>query len=318
LKLGDIKAVKWSDYSENYLIDHPALSPVLADPTFTLPENSPDGRWHLFAHSVWGIQHFVSADGIKWKGLGVAIANAMRPYLYYEAGVYYLFYEKYPPLSLVLSAIKGRKWYSEIAVSRSADLRKWSAPKVLIRPELPWHTADGNRSVSNPCLVKQDGTYLLYYSASLVYIPDCGFNEPDSIALARSANITGPYELQDKPVIEVNKNDPWCNLSCGSIKVLKCDDGFAGFENGIYWNEEKKQSGSAIITLKSTDGMKWERMLQEPVLRPTSGWRKSHIYACDVRYRDAEKTWYMYYNARNGWPVSEGQERIGLLVGKEG
>ncbi len=63
---------------------------------------------------------------------------------------------------------------------------------------------------------------------------------------------------------------------------------------------------------------KWERMQQEPVLRPTAGWRKSHIYACDVRYRDAEKTWYMYYNARNGWPVSEGQERIGLLVGKEG
>jgi hypothetical protein len=23
----------------------------------------------------------------------------------------------------------------------------------------------------------------------------------------------------------------------------------------------------------------------------------------------------MYYNARNGWPVSEGRERIGLLTG---
>jgi len=64
--------------------------------------------------------------------------------------------------------------------------------------------------------------------------------------------------------------------------------------------------------------VKWERLLQDPVLRPTSGWRRSHIYACDVRYRQMEGKWYMYYNARNGWPVSDGQERIGLLVGKNG
>jgi len=316
MKLENIKSIVWSDYSENYLIDHPALSPVLADPTFTFPDNSPDGRWHLFAHSVWGIQHFVSGDGVKWKGTGIAVANAMRPYLYYEAGVYYLFYEKYPPLALILSAIKGRKWYSEIAFSRSTDLKRWSAPETLIKPELAWHTADGNRSVSNPCLIKRGDAYWLYYSASLVYIPDCGFNEPDSIALARSAHPEGPYELMNKPLIEVNKSDSWCNLSCGSIKVIKCDDGSAGFENGIYWDESKKQSGSAIIVLKSPDGIKWERLLQEPVLRPTSGWRRSHIYACDVRYHRPEEKWYMYYNARNGWPVSEGQERIGLLVGK--
>jgi len=314
----DIKAISWTDYSENYLIDHPALSPVLADPTFVFPENSPDGRWHLFAHSVWGVHHFVSADGIKWKDRGVAIANAMRPYLYSEGDVYYLFYEKYRPLSLVLSWIKGRKWYSEIAVSHSTDLKKWSAPKVLIRPELPWHASGPNKSVSNPCLVKQGDAYILYYSASLVYLPDCGFNEPDSIGLARSANPEGPYEVMEKPVIEVNKSDPWCNLSCGSIKVIKCDDGYVGFENGIYWDGVKKQSGSAIIVLKSHDGVKWERLLQEPVLRPTTGWRRSHIYACDVRYHEPEMRWYMYYNARNGWPVAEGQERIGLLVGKGG
>jgi len=316
MKLEDIGAISWSDYSENYIIDHPVLSPVLADPTFTFPEISPDGHWHLFAHSVWGIHHFISGDGVKWKDLGVAIANAMRPYLYCEAGVYYLFYEKYRPLSLVLSWIKGRKWYSEIAVSRSTDLKKWSTPKVLIRPDLPWQAAGGDRSVSNPCLVKQGGTYVLYYSASLVYIPDCGFNEPDSIGLARSADPEGPYEVLGKPVIEVNKSDPWCNLSCGSIKVLKCDDGYAGFENGIYWDDVKKQSGSAIIVLKSEDGVRWERLVQEPVLRPTAGWRRSHIYACDVRYREQEDRWYMYYNARNGWPVAEGQERIGLLMGK--
>ncbi|MFA5399320.1 MAG: family 43 glycosylhydrolase [Dehalococcoidia bacterium] len=315
MKLEDIRSIRWSDYSQDYIIDHPLLSPILADPTFTFPEDSPDGRWHLFAHSIWGIHHFLSPDGVKWKDSGVAIANGMRPFLYHEAGVHYLFYERYRPLSIIMSAVKSWKWYSEIAVSRSTDLKRWSPPKSLVKPLLEWHRSGDNRSVSNPCLVKRDARYFLYYSASLVLIPDCGFNEPDSIALATAAHPEGPYELMIKPVIEVDKGDPWRNLSSGSLKAIVCDDGLAGFENGIYWDEAKKQSGSAIIVLKSQDGIKWERLLQEPVLKPTTGWRSSHVYACDVRYRRSEGKWYMYYNARNGWPVSEGQERIGLLLG---
>ena len=315
MKIDEIRSIQWNDYSQNYLIDHGALSPILADPTFTFPENSPDNQWHLFAHSAWGIHHFVSTDGIKWVDRGVAIANAMRPYLYQENGMYYLLYEKYRPLALVLSAIKGRKWYSEIAMSRSSDLKKWSAPVTLISPVLSWHNAGGDQSVSNPCLIKRSGAYHLYYSASLVFIPDCGFNEPDSIGLASSTSIDGPYKSLAQPVITVNKQDPWCNLSCGSIKVLQCEDGMAGFENGIYWDEVKKQSGSAIIVLKSMDGEQWDRLIQDPVIRPSSGWRKSHIYACDVKYREKEKMWYLYYNARNDWQVSKGQERIGLLTG---
>jgi len=315
MKLEDIRSIRWSDYSQDYIIDHPLLSPILADPTFCFPEDSPDGRWHLYAHSIWGIHHFLSPDGVKWKDSGVSIANGMRPFLYHEAGVYYLFYERYRPLSIIMSAVKSWKWYSEIAVSRSTDLKRWSPPVSLVKPELEWHRSGDNRSVSNPCLVKRDAKYFLYYSASLVLIPDCGFNEPDSIALATAAHPEGPYELMSKPVIEVDKGDPWRNLSSGSLKAIVLDDGLAGFENGIYWDEAKKQSGSAIIVLKSQDGISWERLLQEPVLKPSTGWRSSHVYACDVRYRRSEGKWFMYYNARNGWPVSEGQERIGLMVG---
>lgn len=316
MKIDEIKVIQWSDYSHSYLIDHPVLSPVLADPTFTFPENSPDNNWHLFAHSIWGIHHFISPNGIEWKDSGIAIANAMRPYLFFEDGQYYLLYEKYRLLSLAFSWIKGRKWYSEIAFSRSINLRNWTAPVTLIKPELDWHSTGGNKSVSNPCLLKRNNKYYLYFSASLVYIPDCGFNEPDSIGLAISSSLNGPYELLPKPVITVNKNDSWCNLSCGSIKALSCDDGLVGFENGIYWDAKEQKSGSAIIVLKSMDGVIWERLLQEPIIKPSDGWRRSHIYACDVRYRVRDKKWYLYYNARNGWKVSEGQERIGLMIGQ--
>ncbi len=316
MKIEEIKAIEWNDFSENPLIRHPLLSPVLADPTFCFPEDSPDKQWHLFAHSVWGIQHYTSPDGATWKGLGIAISNAMRPYLYYEGGIYYLLFEKYRPLSLVLSWIKGRKWYSEIAIMQSKDLKKWENEVILVRPEKDWQQSDGNKSVSNPCLVKYGIKYRLYFSASLVYIKDCGFNEPDSIGIATSESICGPYQVTEKPLIKVNSQDPWCNLSCGSIKVLQCEDGFAGFENGIYWDGQKQHSGSVIIVLQSADGLKWERLIREPVLKPSSGWRRSHIYACDVKYSKIRGKWYMYYNARNDWEVSKGQECIGLLTGK--
>jgi hypothetical protein len=242
MKIAEIESILWSDYSENYLINHPFFSPVLADPTFSFPEDSPDKKWHLYAHSVLGIHHFISSDGIKWKDHGIVIANAMRPYLYCENGHYCLLYEKYRPLSLALSWIKGRKWYSEIAISQSSDLHKWSAPIVLIKPQLDWHISNGDRSVSNPCLIKRSNEYYLYYSASLVYIPDCGFNEPDSIGLAISTSIKGPYELVQKPIINVDSKAPWCNLICGSIKVLECEDGYVGFENGIYWMNGKNRA----------------------------------------------------------------------------
>jgi len=315
MKIAEIKSIQWNDFSPNPLIRHPLLSPVLADPTFCFPGDSPDNLWHLFAHSVWGIQHYTSPDGATWKGHGIAISNAMRPYLYFEGGTYYLLFEKYRPLSLVLSWIKGRKWYSEIAIMQSKDLKKWENEVILIRPELEWQQSQGNKSVSNPCLIKVGNQYRLYFSASLVYIKDCGFNEPDSIGMATSESIRGPYRVNGEPLISVNSQDPWCNLSCGSIKVLQCEDGFAGFENGIYWDGQKQQSGSAIIVLQSADGMKWERLIPEPVLKPSSGWRRSHIYACDVKYSSTRRTWYMYYNARNDWEVSKGQENIGLLTG---
>ena len=316
MKIAEIKSIQWSDFSAEPLIRHALLSPVLADPTFCFPEDSPDGQWHLFAHSVWGIQHYTSPNGAEWKGRGMAVPNAMRPYLYFEGGTYYLLFEKYPPLSLVLSVIKGRKWYSEIAVMQSKDLKKWENEVILIRPELDWQQSQGNKWVSNPCLVKVVDQYRLYFSASLVYIKDCGINEPDSIGMAVSESVCGPYRVNAKPLITVNSDDPWCNLSCGSIKVLQCEDGFVGFENGIYWDEKKQQSGSAIIVLQSADGLKWERLIREPVLKPTSGWRRSHIYACDVKYSQTRGKWYMYYNARNDWEVSKGQENLGLLTGK--
>ncbi len=196
----------------------------------------------------------------------------------------------------------------------SGDLKTWSEPKTILRPSLDWH-ADPRygKSIGNPCLVKADGKYRLYYSASLTLIPDCGFCEPTYVGVAEADQISGPYEPFQSPLISP---DTSCrNLAAGAVKVLKTEDGYVGFENCIYRNSAGR-SGSAIYLLRSSDGLAWDFLSQKPILAPTSGWMKSHIYALDVKFHSTQKRWFLYFNARNDWHWTKGKEKIGLLVGK--
>ena len=55
--------LSWED-SGLPLIEPPRFSPVIADPSFLFPEETPDGQWALFAHSAWGIHRYSSRDGV--------------------------------------------------------------------------------------------------------------------------------------------------------------------------------------------------------------------------------------------------------------
>ena len=54
LSRGEVAALTWSWDARSPLIGPPFPSPVLADPTFLPPDSTPDGRWHLWAHSLLG------------------------------------------------------------------------------------------------------------------------------------------------------------------------------------------------------------------------------------------------------------------------
>mgnify|MGYP003888329727 CR=1 FL=1 len=105
-------------------------------------------------------------------------------------------------------------------------------------------------------------------------------------------------------------NDPYGNLGAGAIKVLAFEDGYAGFQNGIYWNTQTGHSGSAIRLLTSKNGLDWSIHSSEPIIKPGSGWKKSHVYALDIKAVNHQ--WVMYFNARDGWLF--GKERIGRVT----
>ena len=57
----------WSSYSEWAIWQSPWYEMRLSAPAVLLPEDSPDGLWHLFAHSWMGIEHYSSPSGFDWS-----------------------------------------------------------------------------------------------------------------------------------------------------------------------------------------------------------------------------------------------------------
>ncbi|MBL8966138.1 MAG: hypothetical protein JNG85_03955 [Spirochaetaceae bacterium] len=321
MKIEDFAKLEWED-SGALLIAPPSPSPILADPTFLLPEESPDGNWVLFAHSAFGIRRYDSPDGLSWTDKGQAVPHGMRAFVRKFAGEYHLYYEQYPPFRLSLSLLPGIPWSSRIVLRRSKDLGKWSRPEPILTPTLPWHGGAKGPAAGNPCVFPQNGGYSLFYSAGLAYIPDCGFYEPAGIGRAHAEHPSGPFRLEHEPIFTVTPYERNLALSPGAMKVIPVEDGFVGFQNRIDWDEQGR-SRSAIFLLGSADGLTWRTLQRDPLVSPDDApgpdgkpWRSSHVYACDVRLNAADGRWYLYYNARNGWWKTSATEGIGRLVSR--
>lgn len=297
----DLAQAHWIDHTENPLIEPPRPDWLIADPAVLSPAQTPDGKWHMYANSVGFIHHFDSDDGVHWCKIGGRYFRGMRPYLYVEDNVYYLLYELHKPL-----------WHSGIVVRCSSDLEHWDEPVMLLRAG---EASDGRfpSFLGNPCLLKTDGEYRLYFSCGWIWLWDCLFFEPKYVGVALADSPMGEYRRKKDLIIEPDPNHPYLNFGAGSVKVIS--DGEAGwwmFNNGIY-KDEKKRSRSAIMLRHSADGFDFRQVLDEPILRPEpAGWKRALVYAFDpVVYQDEVR---LYYNARDGW--LRGSERIGLATAK--
>ena len=316
MKINDFLKIRWEE-GEKPLIEPPFFSPVIADPSYLFPEESPNGAWILYAHSAWGLHEFSSVDGKSWMDRGLRIRNAMRPFLRrMREGNYVLLYEKYKPFALPLQILPGKRvWKSHLEIRQSKNVSHWGDPNIILQPELGWmrDTVLGD-SVSNPCLVEDGNRLRLFFSASLAWIDDCGFCEPRYIGTGQTQSLSSPFSIYPQPVIDPKDDELPGALGAGSIKVLKLDDGWIGLQNKIY-SDPDGSSRSAIFLLRSNDGIAWQPAQSEPLVSPDFGWKKSHVYACDCRFREADNRWYLYFNARDDWKITAGKERIGRLVG---
>lgn len=295
---------------------NPILKPfngsfVVADPSMLTPDNSHDGKWHMFCHTNFGIHHFESDDGTEFRRINKIVNRAMRPNINRINGRYYLFYERTRPLIMnALNVVNAVKWKSEIYVVESLDLISWSNPRPVITDAKGFEKSDRGSSISNPFLLRENGKIRIYFSCGLTFIKDCGFCEPTYICYAESDNITNGYVCADRPIISPDKNNPYLNLCSGCLKVYKLKDGYIGIQNGLY--EKDGSSHSAIILLSSADGLsfKFEKMLVEPAVVDGKDWMKQFVYASHLVRHD--NTLRLYFNARDDANAVKGRECIGF------
>ncbi|NLH51114.1 MAG: glycosyl hydrolase family 43 [Myxococcales bacterium] len=295
----DLAKATWRDFPANPLIEPRKPDWLLADPTVLTPDRSPDGKWHLFANGVGFILHFKSDDGIAWEQVGQRLFRGFRAFIYPENGTFYLLYE-----------LHARNYRTSRVVARqSADLEHWSEPQTLAEPTFDW---DGQaiRFVGNPCLLKIDGRYRLYYSTSWIWLWDCLYFEPRYVGYAEADAVLGPYKRHPLPLLGPDPAEPYRNFGGGSLKVYADGKkGFWAFNNGLYRDAEGR-SRSAILLLRSGDGLYFEAVHDRPIIAPEPGWKNAFVYAFDlVAYRNELR---LYYNARDGW--LRGRECIGFAA----
>lgn len=301
-------------YEHNPIVKHRGLSLIAADPSLITASRSHDGLNHLFCHSFFGVEHYISDDMFHFVYKNTVIKDAMRANINYIDGAYILYFEKTQPLLKKAFTLLGSGWASEIYAVVSKDLVTWTAPEKILQYNKPYEKSGKlGYSLSNPFLIKIDGNYRLYYSCGLTFIKDCGFSEPTYINFASATAPLGDFVKNAAPIISPDENQKYINICSGCIKVYKLNDCYIGLQNGIY--SENGKSKSAIWLLRSDDGISFlpvKAILEPQIAADGSRWMAQYVYACDFKCSDNKL--YLYFNARNTANLVNGRESIGVAV----
>jgi len=322
--LSQFGKLSWYPFSDEAMIQSRWYMTRLCDPCFLFPDQSPDGKWHLFAHTWVGLEHFTSENGISWAPLKMIEFRAHSPFIYYESGVWYLLYEKHDKLLQRFS--RRTKETRKIETSRiemrsSTDLILFSEPKILLDATHVPFAKDGldKAKISRPELFKTSQGYRLYFGASHLVLQDSRQKASRYFATATSAKLEGPY-TGPTILFRPEADDRYRNMATGSVKIVQTDDGFAAFNCCFAWDRAQGKTRSALVLFLSQDGTTFRALEPNPVIltTPQKGWASRYITSCDVRYKKDEQCWYCYFSANEKRILNTmANESIGLLLGKD-
>ena len=306
MKIKEWLGLKWNYFNKNPVINPPFLSSIIADPTFVTPEQSPDNKWHIFAHSIFGIHHYESFDGIKYKKLKLIVNFGVRPFIFINEKKFLIFYEK------VFSLFRFPFYDYRLEVIESDDLYYWSNPKVILKPNLVWHKSYISKgTVGGPSVFKFKNRYILIYTGGLKLIKNCLFTEARYGGVAKSSYVNKNY-LPDMNPINENGVDFKINKNNRNIpsRVYKIDDGYIGLQT-MFYNSINNKPACQIKLLYSKNGDEWFENKKFKIT-PDCGWKSDYVYVGDMKIYNNKV--YIYFNARNGQLI--GKECIGLVIGE--
>lgn len=313
-----IKNTYWYSYSDSPIATRGVLK--LCDPAYLLPEETPDGYWHMFAHTWLGLEHFVSTSGLEWERKRLIFLRGHSPFVYKEGNTYYLLYESHD-MAFINKEKDNNINASRIMVSTSTDLSLWSDPRVILDSTKITRAQykDGPVRVSRPELICVNGKYRLYFGAGETRIYDSKQKATARLMYAEADSLESTFVVNPKPILEIEPDSALCNLAVGAVKIVPCSDGIAAFECAYAYNREKNKSETNLILRLSSDGINFSDgvVIQST---PEEGWASRYITSVDVRYKENEDTWYCYYSANNrkkGLLYTYIRESLGLLLGAQ-
>lgn len=313
-----LKEAYWYAFNDEPIATRGSLK--LCDPAYLFPEESPDGLWHMFAHTWIGLEHFTSTSGLEWKREHLILRRAHSPFIFREGGSYYLLYEIHDKMSLSKDDDNNNS-ASRIMITSSNDLLLWSKPKLIIDSTKIARARykDGPVRVSRPQLVEWNGRYRLYFGAGEVRMYDTGQKTTARLMYAESDYIDKEWRINPEPLLEIEPNSRYRNLAVGSVRIVPCSDGIAAFECAYSYDREKNKSTTNVLLLTSNDGILWN---EEKLIQKTAeeGWASRYITSVDVRFKEGEDTWYCYYSANGNktkWGRRFVKESLGLLLGTD-
>lgn len=320
-----INSVSWYPFSDEPILEGKWFIPRLGRPSFLFPEESPDGKWHLFVDSWLGIHHFISHSGIAWEHFKIVQFFSRSPRIIRDKGGYYLLYERKKGVfrfwrRFKKQSVEGNADESRIEMRSSNDLLVWSQPRLLLSASaVDFASVElKNGRLTQPQLMITSAGYRLYFGASQVRLEDSKELVTRSIGSAFATEINGPYKIErDRPLVQSVPNEQYRNLAAGGFTAWRESQSYVALQSAAYWDEERKSSLTALLLLNSKDGLQWELADNALVLSPPQeGWASHYITACDVRYKSDEQCYYCYFSATTGSTSPFKREAIGLLIGK--
>jgi hypothetical protein len=264
---------------------------ILADPTVISASDSPDGRFHLFCHSLLGIEEYVSNNAESWEYLRTVlfsnfytnnsktnlkdtglrifaivkylvkviafrkgiITNFLRPFVIKIANVYYLYFQE------VTFTWQGLKFEfppkSCIRCMQSEDLVNWSEPQTILEDDEKYSV------ISCPCLIKQDNKFRLFFTHDTELTGDNSMMEPMKVSYAESNFPNKEFKVVDDIVVY---KDELPFRQIGALRAREIDGKYIyscnpiekvnGESKSSTWILDKQDDGKFVVkTLLAND-----------------------------------------------------------------
>lgn len=146
-------------------------------------------------------------------------------------------------------------------------------------------------SVMNPCVLKENGVYRMWYAAGETY-------EPNVLAYAESADGINWKKISFNPIFAKDPRNEYEQDRIGGCQVLRHEKlGYLMFYIGY-----RDISTACICCACSANGVTgWRRFRGNPLLVPDAGsWDEDSCYKPSAVYDSKEDTWRIWYNGRKG------------------